>query len=418
MNKFLSLAISLLTAASTAHAEDWLNWRGPNGLGVSKEIDLPAVWSKETNVAWKVAIPGFGASSPIVAADSVYVTSQTENNDLHVLRIDVESGEIVWDKVIGNGTGKTHRFHNMATPTPTSDVKSVFALFGTGDLACLNRQGEVFWQRNLQRDHGKYTIQWGMASSPMHLRGKLYLTCMQQGASYLLAKRTSDGGDIFRIPRTLGPANEARDSYTNPIFVPGRIGTELILAGAFHLTAYNPDSGRQIWKSGGLEVPHHAGRTISGPTYGNGVIMAASSGWRSQGHVVAIRSKGLGDITESHRLWKNEKLSPDCPTPIIYQGLAYVVKDNGITACLDPKTGKVHWEERLFKVGGKVSPVAGDNKIYVLNSKGKCVVLMPGKEKVVISENDLDEDTIAAPAIAQGKLFIRTKSQLYAIKRD
>ncbi len=418
MRSVLCLFITTVLLSSTAPAADWLNWRGPNGLGVSKESGLPIEWSTEKNVAWKVSIPGFGASSPIVAADSVYVTSQTANNDLHVLRINVNTGEIIWDKVVGSGTGKTHRFHNMATPTPTSDVKNIYALFGTGDLVCMTRQGEVFWRRNMQKDHGPYNIQWGMASSPIQRLGKLYVTCMQQGPSYLMAMRTADGGDIFRIPRVMGPENEARDSYTNPIFIPGRIGTELVLAGAFNLTAYNPDSGRLVWQSGGLEVPHAAGRSISGPTFGSGVIMAASSGWRSQGHVIALRPRGLGNITETHRLWKNDKLSPDCPTPVIYKDFAYVVKDNGITACLEPKTGKVHWEERLFKVGGKVSPIAGDNKVYILNSQGKCVVLMPSTEKVVISENDLNEDTIAAPALAYGKLFIRTKTQLYAIKRD
>ena len=118
MRSVLCLFITTVLLSSTAPAADWLNWRGPNGLGVSKESGLPIEWSTEKNVAWKVSIPGFGASSPIVAADSVYVTSQTANNDLHVLRINVNTGEIIWDKVVGSGTGKTHRFHNMATPTP------------------------------------------------------------------------------------------------------------------------------------------------------------------------------------------------------------------------------------------------------------------------------------------------------------
>ena len=193
MRHFLSLISVLAGSVVSGLAADWPCWRGPDGLGVSAEKNLPVQWSKDKNIAWKLALPGKGASSPIIVGDRVYVTAQTSDDGLHVLAIDHKRGELVWDREIGRGKLKAHNLHNMATPSAVSDGKLVWALFGTGDLACLDRVGNIVWQRNLVKEYGVIKTNHGYGTSPMLLDGKIYVACMHQGPSYFVAMDAKTG---------------------------------------------------------------------------------------------------------------------------------------------------------------------------------------------------------------------------------
>lgn len=415
MRYLILLILVIVAVPPNAPAADWPCWRGPDGLGVSTEKNLPIEWSKETKISWKLAIPGKGASSPIVVGNRVYLTTQTSDTALHVLAIDRDRGAILWDHEIGRGKLKANNLHNMSTPTATSDGTSIFVLFGTGDLAALDLNGKILWQRNLVSEYGKYNFNHGYGTSPMLLNDRLYVACMHQGPSYLLAVDTKTGKNIWKKDRNLEPKDEAQDSYSSPIFVRADRKTQLVLAGAESINGYDPASGEQIWISSGFKVPHPYGRTIAGPTAGEGVVVTVASGFQNRGYTVALKADGKGQIKESERLWTSSKFSADCPTPVIYGGKVFSIRDDGMASCLDLKTGEAYWQERLFSENCKVSPVAADGKIYFTSGQGNCVVVKADKKLEILATNKLNEDTLSTPAISDGRIFIRAGGNLYCV---
>jgi outer membrane protein assembly factor BamB len=412
----LSIGLLGFTCALPVPAVDWPCWRGKDGLGVSPEKGLPTRWDKTNNIAWSTPIPGRGAGSPVVVDERVYVTSQTEDTGLHVLALDRKTGRVLWDKSIGQGKLAANKLHNMATPTPVSDGKRVWVLFGTGDLACLDRAGDIVWQRNLVKEYGEHKTNHGYGTSPMLLDGKLFIACMHQGPSYVLAVDAGNGKNVWKKDRNLEPKDEAQDSYSSPIFIRESGRPQLLLAGAEHVNAYNPANGEQVWTLGGMKVNHPYGRTIAGLTAGDGVVVAVASGFQNRGFTIGIKTGGHGDVTETHRLWTSQKYSADCPTPVVYGGNIFSIRDDGMASCLDLKTGAPHWQERLFSANVKVSPVAGDGTVYFMNGQGSCTVVKAAPKLEILATNDLHEATLSTPAISGGRLFLKMDERLYCVK--
>jgi outer membrane protein assembly factor BamB len=411
--------LSILSAPPVlAAGADWPGWRGPQAHGVSIERDLPLSWTARSHVAWTVEPPGKGASSPVVIAGRLYLTAQTEDESLRVLAYDPVKGSLLWDQKVGAGRVKTHELINMAAPTAAADEKHVWVLFGTGLLACLDRDGKEVWQRDLTRVHGAFNTLWGLGTSPILHDGKLFLAILQQGTSYVLAVDSRTGMDLWKTLRELGALKEGRDSYSSPTLatVDGR--SQIVVSGGDHLDAYDPDTGERLWVAGGLDVPHPYGRTIASPTAAGDFVLTVASGYQNQGRLMAMRARGKGTDTLQERLWINSRYSPDCPSPVIYYGLAFTVRDDGIAQCLDLRTGVSYWQERVFAENSKVSPVAGDGRIYFVSGRGNCVVVKAAKEFEVLSRNELNEDTLAAPAIADGRFYLRTARALYAFGRE
>jgi outer membrane protein assembly factor BamB len=409
----LVIVVFAFCSLQICFAADWSCWRGPDGLAVSEEKDLPISWDTQANVAWKASIPGKGASSPIVSGDSVYLTTQTEDSGLHVLALTRAQGALQWDKEIGRGRLHANGLHNMATPTAVTDGNHVWAMFGTGDVACLDRSGAIVWHRNLVKDYGEFKNLHGYGSSPMLRDGKLFIVCMHQGPSYVLALDARTGATLWKKDRTMGLEDEAQDSYSSPIFIQEEGHTRMVVEGAETVTCYEPATGDLLWSSGGLKVPHHAGRTISGPAAGDGSVIAVASGFQNQGYMVALA--GNDGSHSAERLWTQRKFSPDCPTPVVYGGNVFMIRDDGNASCLDLKTGEPHWQERLFSDNVKVSPVAGDGKIYFLSGQGNCIVVKAGTTFEPLSTNRLNTATLSTPAISHGALFIRTDGSLYCV---
>jgi outer membrane protein assembly factor BamB len=250
----------------------------------------------------------------------------------------------------------------------------------------------------------------------MLLDGRLYVTCMHQGPSYLLAIEAATGKDIWKKDRNLGPTDEAQDSYSSPIFLRAGGRTQLVLAGSEAVNAYDPATGDQMWILDGLKVPHAFGRTISGPAAGEGIVVAVASGFQNRGYTLAIKADGKGNVTPTHRLWTSNKFSADCPTPVVYEGKVFAIRDDGIASCLDLKTGEPYWQERLYSANVKVSPVAGDGKVYFMNGQGNCAVVKADAKLEVLAMNERNEATISTPAISGGRLFFRTERGLYCVK--
>jgi outer membrane protein assembly factor BamB len=296
-----------------------------------------------------------------------------------------------------------------------SDGQHVWARFGTGDLACLDAaDGKIVWHRNLGKEFGNYNANHGMGTSPMLLDGRLFIAVMHQGQSFFLALDAKTGKDAWKKDRNLGPTDEAQDSYSSPIFIHARGGKQVVLAGAEAVNAYEPATGAVLWSHGGLKVAHAFGRTIAGPTASGDTVIAVASGFQNRGYTVAVAA-GAGEVKD--RLWTFEKYSADCPTPLVYEGKVYCIRDDGNASCLDVKTGEVHWQERLFSENVKVSPVAGDGKLYFTSGRGNCHVVRASTKFELLAKNELNESTLATPAISDGQLFIRTDARLYCVKR-
>jgi outer membrane protein assembly factor BamB len=405
-----------------SRADNWPAWRGPNGDGVCQETNVPLSWSSDKNIAWKANIPGEGAATPVVWNDAIFLTSQEEDK-LIAYRLDGADGRIVWRKEVGagvplregpKGSSKFHQLHNMASPSPVTDGKRVVFHFGNGDLICFGFDGELMWKTNLADELGHYTIWWGHANSPILWRDLVINVCMQDpinGAkSYLLALNLQDGKRKWLTDRDTGAEAESADSYTTTMLVRENGKETLVVMGGNVLDSYDPATGKQIWKVTGLD----GGRTITGPTIGDGLVFATHG---MRGPIVAIELGGAGDVTQSHLKWSEKGNTPDSPCPVYANGLLFCVTDDGIATCRDGKTGELRWRERLGG-GFKASPIVAESRVYFTNMEGLTTIIKAAEKYEMLAKNDLKDPCIASFAVSNGSIFIRGKHTLYCVRNE
>lgn len=403
--------------ASNALADNWTGLKGASGRGISSEKNLPTTWSETENLAWQIDLPGRGASSPVVTSDRIYVTTQTEDEALWVIAVDRHDGNIVWQKNVGEGTlvgyGPPNLFrhrHNGATPTPSADEEYVWAFFGTGHLVCLNKAGDVVWERDMAEEYGAYDIKFGMASSPRLWGDLLYVACMHKGPSYVVAFDKKTGDEVWFTARSLPAVADGVDAYSSPVVLESDDGDQLVVAGADHVNAYDLLTGKQIWISAGLKVESEYGRLNASPAIGDGVIVCATRGESC----ITVRTGGKGDVTESHRLWDYKNLA-DCPTPTIHNGIVYVPRDDGTGRAFEAESGKRLWQVRLKGAEYRASPIVADGKVYMLSREGICTVIEEGPKYKVLADNELPGDFYATPAISDGSIYLRSNDRLFAV---
>ena len=410
-----------------ARAENWPQWRGPRGDSTSEEKALPLVWSENRGLAWKVELPGWGASTPAVWNDAIFVTSQ-DDDKLLVMRLDRASGKTVWSREVGAAetprTGnprteqKFHQLHNNASPSPVTDGEVVVAHFGNGDLAAFDFDGQELWRHNLQQEYGAYTIWWGHANSPVLVGDLVISVCMQDSLadlgkttapSYLVAHDKRTGKERWKSNRMTKANAEECDSYTTPL--PYKIDDrwELLVMGANQLDAYDPLTGRQIWFLPGIV----GGRTITGPTVGHDMAFV-TQGMRKD--LLAVKLGGEGEITRRSVVWKESEATPDTCCPVLWRDLLFTISDNGVAKCYDAYTGNQNWKKRL-PGDYKASPVAAEGRIYFLNLHGLMTVVAANDRYDKLAENQLDDETTASPAISNGRIYLRGKKFLYAIEK-
>jgi outer membrane protein assembly factor BamB len=424
-----ALCASVFSFFSIAtRAADWPQWRGPEGTGVSSEKQLPIVWHEDRSIIWKCPLPEWGTSTPAIWGDAIYVTSQTSDNKLLVLRIDKKSGKTVWTQEVGNGeatreapkrsTQKFHQLHNLASPSPVTDGRYIACHFGNGDLAVYDFDGKRLWKRNLQEDYGAYSIWWGHANSPVLFGETVISVCMQDSLadqraksveSYLIAHDVRSGDIRWKVPRMTRANAEECDSYTTPLLAKLGAGAQLIVMGGNQLDAYDPASGRQIWFLPDLV----GGRTVTGPTVAEGVIYATRG---LRGPLFALKPSGEGELNHRSILWSHNEGTPDTCCPVVWNDLLFVVADDGVARCFDAASGNLKWKERL-KGKYKASPIASEGRIYFLNTEGLCTVVSAAPRFDKLVENQLDDETLASPATSDGRIYIRGKKALYCIGR-
>ena len=434
----LALLFAILLSTSLG-AADWPNWRGPRGNGASDEKNLPVRWSASDNIAWKAPIGGVGVSSPIVAADRVFVTSQIgtgvrrpgnhprlaqgasagtageralaagnagDSTFFVVEAFNRADGRRLWQhrtEAVGPLPG-VHDKHNLASPSPVTDGQMVYAWFGTGQIVALDMSGKVVWERHLGKEIAPFDINWGHSSSPTLYGDTVLLLCDHAPASYLLAVDKKTGKERWRANRGKG-----RMSYTTPFVVETASGPELIVNSSERVDAYDPRTGAFLWHVGGSnQFP------IPAPTFHDGVLYM-TRGYRS-GPYMAVRPGGRGDIAASHVVWEVPTGAPYISSLVYDEGILYMASDVGAVTAIDAATGTRIWQQRVEGIFS-ASPVAGDGKIYFVSETGETIVVKAGRQPEVLARNDLGERLIASPAISNGQLFIRSDGQLFAIGR-
>lgn len=404
MARRVALALLLALTGTAVRAEDWPEFRGPTGQGHSTERGLPLEWSESRNVIWKTPVPGLGWSSPVVAGGRVWLTSAVrERNDasLRALAYDVETGnEAVNVEVfrIRNATLLNPK-NSHASPTPIVAGDRVYVHFGAEGTAALTTSGDIVWKARIP-----YVNQHGTGGSPVLYDDLLIFNCDGWDAAFVVALDARTGKVRWKTNRRY-PADQA---YSTPLVV--RVGDrdQVVSVGAYRAAAYDPRSGREIWR-----VSYRDGfSNVPRPVYGHGLVYIATG--FQQPSLIAVRVDGTGDVTRTHLAWTQQRAAPFTPSPLLVGDELYTVSDIGIAAALDAKTGVPRWQQRL---GGNysASPVFADGRIFFLSEEGQTTVIAPGTEFRVLTRNQLDGTTLASMAVSGGSMFIRSDRYLYRI---
>ena len=406
------LLLTLLT--TVAYGDNWPQWRGPNLNGFSNEKNLPARWSTDDNVAWKLALPGWSGSTPIVWRDLVFL-NVADGENLELWCVDRNKGSVLWKRPLGSGNHKMRK-QNMSSPSPVTDGRSVFVMTGTGVLKGFDFSGKELWAREIQKDYGEFGLNWGYASSPLLLDDSLYVQVLHgmktDDPSYILRIDKKTGKTIWKVERPTNAIRESPDSYTTPALLRyGKI-VEIVITGGDCVTGHDPATGKELWRANGLNPDNDPFyRIVASPVIFNEIIYAPTR----VKPLLALKAGGRGDVSSSHVIWSTVN-GPDVPTPVTDGKYFYVVNDRGIMWCLDAKTGQeIYGQQRLKPGTYSASPVLADDKIYITNEDGLTTVIKAGPKFEILAENALNDYTLSSPAISDGQIFIRTAQQLYCI---
>lgn len=437
MNTRLLLStLILLFTGSLAQAENWPNWRGPYFNGSSQESGLPTTFSKTENVAWVSQLPGEGASTPIVWDDAIFLTSIDEEKDGIVgIRVDAQSGEVVWSKKFGEGTRHDER-STFSGSSPVTDGKTVYFFSGAGDLAAYDFDGNQLWHRNIEDDYGAFAFQWTFSSSPQLHEGKLYLQVLQRNVpvngrgktdgpieSFLLAMDPASGETIWKHIRPSKAVQESLEAFSTPIPILHDGRPELVISGGDCLTGHDPATGKELWRWGTYN-PERIGhwRLVPSPVYGQGTLLVCAP---KGSPIYAIEAGGNGELLDTSNIWTTEgkEFTADVPTPLFYDGYFYVLNGrNKFLSCIHPGSGKIVWSQAIpGKVKLEASPTGADGKIYLLSHLGEVFVYSAGADGgALLHSTTLGESqsvNIRASVVpSKGTLYIRTDDKLYAIR--
>jgi outer membrane protein assembly factor BamB len=462
--RFLA-ALSLATAplVAPASASDWPRFRGPDGAGVSPDGGLPSALDPETTGLWSVAFPR-GNSSPIVVGGRLFLTGHEGDQQRLTLCLDAATGREIWRRAVERTREETfNRLNGPTTPSPATDGENVYVFFPEVGLVSYDREGGERWRTPL----GPFTSIQGLATSPVHVDGRIVLLVDTPEEAYLSAFDAQTGRPLWRVERPMGMLG----SYATPVvWAPEGKGSQIVVAGAVELTGYDAETGRRLWWVNGLTYfptssPFLAGdalytlepaeggwppfdgllsdfdpdkdgrvsiadasddtiwaRSLIGMDRhvgnGDGIVTreeyALASNSVVGGGLTRVRLGGEGDLSSSAVVWRHTKGMPSLSGALLYRGVLYVIR-NAIVSTFDPETGELLRRERVRRAVGDyyASPVAGDGKIYLASLDGKVSVLRAGRDWEVLSVHDLGEQIIATPALADGRVYVRTKSTLH-----
>lgn len=414
MNRLLLVAFLSSACAAFASAEDWPQFRGPTGQGISSATGVPVHWSANQNVAWKMEIPGRGWSSPVLAKGRIYLTTSTGGTRgaiaLHALCLGTADGKLIWDTEVfkpeESAARAMHQKNSLASPTPIVTDDRLYVHFGHLGTAALDLDGKIAWRENSL----KYPPVHGNGGSPVLLDDELIFSCDGLTNPFLAAVEAKTGDVKWKSPRNA--IVQKNFSFCTPLVITVDGVTQVICPASGYVGAYDPQSGREIWR-----VNYGQGYSVvPRPIFADGLIFL-SSGFDSP-VIYAIDPAGAqGDVTDSHVKWTRHKGGPNTPSLLADGSELYAVSDLGIASCLDAKTGNVHWTHRLNGTFS-ASPVLAEGRIYFQSEAGLGIVIKAGTTFEQLAENDLGERSLASYAVTDGALFIRTEHHLWKIAGD
>ena len=428
-------ALLVLVSTFSSRAENWPQWRGPAHNGSSTEKNLPVTWSAEAGVKWKTPLPGPSGATPAVWGDSVFVSSADAAKNLHLLCINKKDGAVRWQKQLATGDINKGK-GNMASPSPVTDGKTVWVLFGTGDLVALDFAGKILWQRNLGADYGKFAIMWIYGSSPLLYDGRLYVQVLQRTPapadypamagsagdreSYLLALEPATGKTLWKHVRPTDAKLESMESYATPVPHIGADGkAQILVVGGDCVSGHDPATGAELWRGFGLNRKRGEWMRIVPSAVSAGGLAVASGPKKEP--MLAFRTDLRGDISEKGVAWTfDEKKTPDVCTPAYWDGKLFVLDgDSHVLTCIDPKTGEKKWQGEIPDRGTVIrsSPTVADGKLYCVNERGTTYVVdAAAGEFKLLATNVLPDDAVRGSiAVSDGHLFLRGAAFLYCI---
>ncbi len=401
MSKVLLLISFLLLGSWSVLAADWPQFRGPDGQGHSSEKDLPLEWGEDKNIVWKVPIPGLGWSSPVIQEDQIWLTTALgEGRSLRALSLHRKDGRILSEVEVflKDDPRRIHSKNSHASPTPILEDDRVYVHFGAEGTACLSSDGQVLWRTQLE-----YNYVHGSGGSPTLFGDLLIVSCDGTDVQYVVALDKQTGQIRWKQSR-----GKAQMAFSTPLVIQEQGIDQLVSTGGDRVVSYDPLTGKELWW-----FPYDGFSLVPRPVHGLGLVYVCS-GFNSP-VLYALRLDGRGDLNGSHLAWSLSKGVPFIPSPVLVGQELYIVSDNGVASCLDARTGKVLWKERL-KGNFSASPLAAPERIYLLNEKGETTVLAPGKEFKKLAANSIDGRTQASLAVTNNAIYLRSARFLYRIE--
>ena len=403
---YLFVTIGFLGFTNPCRAGNWMRFRGPNGSGVSSD-KIPVQWSA-TNIKWKTKLPGVGHGSPVVWGDRVFVLAGNEENaDRLPVCIDAKSGKILWQDRHATKKHKHHKFNTFACTTPAVDADQVYFTWGTPKaltMIAYTHDGKQAWKSDLGPVKGGH----GFGASPMVHGDLIFLNNDQDGKSSLIAIDRKTGKTRWSIPR-----QSRRLTYSTPLVYKNAKGEEEIIFTNWQhgITGVDPNTGKVLWENDVFGKPANE-RAIGSPILAGDLVIGTCGFVTKLKHVVALRP--VPGKREAKEIWRIERSVPHIPTPLVVDKWIYLWNDQGILTCANNQTGETYWSERLGGEGYS-SAVCADGKIYRINKRGEVTVLPANGKFETLATYDLDEECFGTPAIANGRMFVRTREHLIAI---
>ena len=427
MQASVAADIGVTLRALATHA-DWPSMRGPwsdghvSIPGDTKPLGLPLHWSDTENVKWKTEIPFRGWSTPVVMGGQVWLTTATEDgHDFYAIGVDAETGKILFNEKLFHCDKPEPLGNNVncyGTPSPAIEPGRVYVHFGSYGTACLDtRTAKVLWKRDdLPCRHFR-----GPASSLILFENLLLVTMDGVDLQYQVALDKQTGATVWKTNRSVvfndaegfqgfAKDGDLRKAHSTPLIADVNGAPQLFIPGAKAAYAYDPRTGRELW-----QVRYAAWSAAPMPLYEKGLVFFITGSGKTE--IWAVRTGGQGDVTDTHVAWKYEPLVAKTASPILVDGLLYMVSDDGAVTCLEAATGQRVWRERI---GGKhaASPIYGDGRLYFFNQAGATTVLKPGRTFEPLTTNTLSGGFMASPAVAGKALYLRTKTHLHRIEAD
>ena len=410
MNKLSTTSFLILFSISCAFGDNWPSWRGADASGSIDRGYYPPELNLQKNLLWKAPLPDKGCSTPIVWNDSILLTSPIKGEDA-VISFSI-NGEMNWQTKIGPERKGRHLNGSGSNPSVVTNGKKLYALFKSGNLACLDFSGKIIWKKDLS-SYGKDTLYWDFGTSPVLTSKHLIVALMRKGNSWLLAFDPENGKVAWKKERNYQTPPECDHSYATPTLVKHEGKEAILVWGAERLSVHSAKDGEMHWVSTGFNPKQKKNWVVVGSQVVVGDIAIVPYGRGT--HMKGIRMGGKGDVTESHLLWTRTDTGCFVPSPAVAKGKVYILRDRGEVHCIDPKTGNSHWEDAFPRASSSYygSPTIAGNILYAPREDGVILLADISDGFNFLGEFDMGERVIASPVPVNDQILIRGEKNLF-----